>query len=233
MRFHSIAAVFCCALILPFSSYAKAAEEDAQIWFVRHAEAGNNVITTLTHHDDEFSYPLTAKGVAQANELVRNMKDENILKIYASARVRTIQTADAIAFDHGLPLELAPEMVEVDLGAQVGEENPYEIWASVADQWEANPDYRYRDGESLTELRNRVSIFVKQLVERHKEDNGIIVVVAHGGSIRMGVLPACENQITVKGIKQPRLDNTGVLKTRVEGGKLICESFGGKVIAIH
>lgn len=232
MNFKYLMAILCSLVMLPVSACADDAK-GAQIWFVRHAEAGNNVMTTLTHYDTEFSYPLTAKGVAQANELAKNLKGEDIIKVYASARVRTIQTADAIAFDHELPLELAPEMVEVDIGAQVGEENPYEVWASVADRWEANPDYRYREGESLTELRDRVAAFVKQLAEEHKNDDGIIVVVAHGGSIRMGVLPNCDNQITIKSIKKPMLHNTGILKTRIHDGKLICESFAGEAIGIN
>jgi len=231
MQFHYIATMLCCALMLPFSSFAKAAEEGAQIWFVRHAQAGNNVVNTLTHSDDAFSYPLTAKGVAQANRLAEELETANIVKIYASARVRTIQTADAIAFSHELPIELAPQIVEVDLGARPGDK-PYELWASVADRWESNPDYRYRDGESLTELRGRIATFVKQLAESHKNDNGIIVVVAHGGSIRMGVLPNCDNQITIESIKEPMLPNTGILKTRIHDGKLICESFAGEAISI-
>lgn len=231
MNIKATVVIICLTLILPITGIAKDTS-NAEIWFVRHAEAGNNVVTRLTHEDNGFSYPLTAKGVKQANALAQELASVNVLKIYASARVRTIQTADAIAFSHALPIELAPQMVEVDLGARPGDK-PYELWASVADEWENNPDFRYKNGETLTELRQRVAPFIEQLIQQHANDSGVVVVVAHGGSIRMGVLAQCDNRITIQSIKKPLLPNTGILKARVHNGKLICESFAGKPIAMQ
>lgn len=81
----------------------------------------------LEKFDEGVSYPLTAKGVAQANRLATALDDEPVIAIYTSTLLRTVQTTDAIAFRKGLTLNLAPEIVEIGVGLKAvpGGENAF------------------------------------------------------------------------------------------------------------
>src|SRR5690606_15020450 len=86
-----------------------AAANDAplQIWFIRHVQSVLNVPgTALTVPDRGVSYPLTRHGMEQARTLAESLSGAPIRKVYTSTHLRAIQTADAIALDHLLPLQL-------------------------------------------------------------------------------------------------------------------------------
>lgn len=88
-----------------------------QIWFIRHAESEINVPgSPRPVPDGGVSYPLTRKGVEQAKALAEATATAPVVAVYTSTYLRAVQTADAVAFRHDLPLTLAPEAVEVDLG---------------------------------------------------------------------------------------------------------------------
>src|SRR5688500_399823 len=91
-----------------------------RVWFVRHAESEINLLTGPGAPDEGVSYPLTQKGIRDAIELAESLHDVPVAAVYASTRLRAIQTADVIAFSKSLPLRLAPEAVEVRFGTKPG-----------------------------------------------------------------------------------------------------------------
>ena len=104
-----------------------------QIWFVRHAESEINVPTRPhTVPDGGVSYPLTQTGVEQATALSQAMASAPVTTVYSSTYLRAIQTADAIAFRHGLTLSLAPEAIEIDLGLKRDSEDVREVYGELA-----------------------------------------------------------------------------------------------------
>jgi probable phosphoglycerate mutase len=206
-----------------------AAAKPVEIWFVRHAESEVNVAKQpLTAPDDGVSYPLTANGVAQANKLAATLKDVPVTTIYSSTRLRTLQTADAIAFNQGLTLNLAPEIVEIGAGShsQPGALGSMEQIEAVMKQWAAGDDQVRLGGENLRDIRRRVMPFWQRLVAKHNADQGVIVVVTHGG-IMTFVLPVICNNMSVDFTTRHPMPNTGVVKAELKSGALYCKDWNG------
>lgn len=200
-----------------------------EIWFVRHAESEVNVVTQhLSEPDDGVSYPLTAAGMAQANKLAASFKDVPVTAIYSSTRLRTVQTADAIAFGKGLPLRLAPEIVEIGVGAPTppGTEAEWAQVKAVMARWAAG-DQEVRFGnENLGDVRRRFSSFWERLIDGHREDRGVIVVVTHGGVMSFALPSLCRNMPAEVPLRHP-ISNAGVVKTEFSGDSLRCKNWNG------
>lgn len=93
-----------------------ASTDEFNVLFIRHAESVVNVAPEPGVLDDGVTYPLTALGVSQLSTLVHELSNIDISAIYSSTRLRCLQTADGIALDHGLTINLAPEIVEWMVG---------------------------------------------------------------------------------------------------------------------
>ena len=60
--------------------------------------------------------PLDANGLMQAQAIARELKTELPQRVESSPRLRTLQTARAIAAKCNCPLRIAPELDELDFG---------------------------------------------------------------------------------------------------------------------
>ena len=75
-----------------------------RVLFIRHAESQINELRAIEipgqplPPDSGVSYPLTQEGTQQAIALAELLRDVDLQAIYASTRLRALQTADAIAF---------------------------------------------------------------------------------------------------------------------------------------
>lgn len=217
------------AIAAPVAATKKSAAEPVEIWFIRHAESEVNVLDEPSGAADEgVSYPLTVKGMAQANQLAAALKDVPVTTIYSSTRLRTVQTADAIAFSKGLALNLAPEIVEIGVGLRhaPGGESAMKETMAVMEQWKRGNDEVRFGSENLRDVRRRFMPFWERLLARHSGDDGVIVVVTHGG-IMSFVLPVlCEN-MPVSFTTRHLIPNTGILKTELKSGQLSCNEWNG------
>ena len=161
----------------------------SEIWFVRHAESELNV-DTLPHPvpDEGVTYPLTRNGVRQASALADTLASTPLTTIYSSTRVRAIQTADALAFRHGLSITLAPEAAEIDLGIALDAPDGSQLYRELVDKWLVDKDLNARlgSGESFADAQRRFLPFVRELMNRHADDTGIVVVISH--SAMLGLL---------------------------------------------
>ena len=151
-----------------------------QIWFVRHAESEINVPgSPRPVPDGGVSYPLTRKGVEQAKALAQATAATPILAIYTSTHLRAVQTADALAFRHDLTLQLAPEAVEIDLGIKPGSaEDARAVYLELARKWTVERDLeaRHGDGESFADVQRRFLPFVREVMNRHSQDSGVVMI---------------------------------------------------------
>jgi len=200
-----------------------------QIWFVRHAQSEINIPNSPRPvPDGGVSYPLTLLGVQQANALAEKLAAVPIVKIYASTQLRAIQTADAIAFKHTQTLSLAPEAVEINLGIVPGRDNLNEVYGRLARRWLIDKDdpYRHGDGESFAQVKHRFEPFAQTLVERHKNDNGVVVLVSHGATLAF-MMPSLVANVPAQFALTHPLPNTGIVKTELRDGKLICTEWAG------
>lgn len=114
------------------------------------------------------------------------LRDEAVSMIYASPRLRTRETAWAIAGFHRAPVRVARELGEIDFGdfegrryVEVAVAEPEAYW-----RWMEKPtEMEFPNGESFAGMRRRVEHCYSELVERHRGET--IVVVAHGAVNRV------------------------------------------------
>lgn len=207
-------------------SFAGGAKKPLEIWFIRHAESEVNVASKPGVPDEGVTYPLTVKGVAQANQLADTFEDVPVTAIYSSTRLRTLQTADAIAFRKGLALNLAPEIVEIGVGADASSGGGLEAVMAIVERW-MQGEHEVRFGkESLIDIRRRVMPFWERLMATHGTDEGVVVVVTHGGIMGL-VLPVLCDNMSVDFTSNHPMPNTGVLKTELRGDTLRCTDWNG------
>ena len=159
-----------------------------KILFVRHGITKNNKLKVL--NGQRGNEPLEPEGFAQARETAKKLPDD-LVKIYASDMIRTIQTAETINEMLGLEITTCPELREVDFGSLTGK--PYKDSAgnfldlpgfSWKDWENLNYDLTPLQGESASDVKNRVLKFIDYVKKIHKADDKILVVT-HGGILRL------------------------------------------------
>ena len=201
-----------------------------QIWFIRHAESEINVPgNPRPVPDGGMTYPLTRKGVDQAKALAQATADAPIVAIYSSTYLRAVQTADAVAFRHDLTLTLAPEAVEVDLGIKPGsQEDPRAVYAELARKWTVEKDVeaRHGEGESFSDVQRRFLPFVREVMNRHAQDSGVVVIVAHAATLGFMVPVLASNVPADYALLHP-MPNTGIVKTELRDSRLFCIDWLG------
>ena len=142
------------------------------IYVVRHGETEWNAINKVLGRTD---MPLNDKGIKQANEIARSLKDKKIDVFLCSPLCRARQTADAISKELGIRYEIDDRLIEQDFGSFEG------INRFDAEYQKAKREYfvRYPGGESYFDMAARVYSLIKEL-------NGTnALLVTHGGICRM------------------------------------------------
>ena len=161
-----------------------------QIWFVRHAESEINVPgNPRPVPDGGVPYPLTRKGVEQAKalaEATRCRADRGDLHEHSAAgrsdcrRRRLPPRADADAGSRGgrsRPRASKP-------GSQ---EDPRAVYVELARKWTVDKDFeaRHGEGESFADVQRRFLPFVREVMNRHAQDSGVVMIVAHAATHRL------------------------------------------------
>jgi broad specificity phosphatase PhoE len=153
-------------------------------YILRHAdkEWGNHYNPKLRHQDE----PISRRGQEQAQKLVAYFADKEISKIYISAYQRTGQTSAPLAGHLNLLPIVDERLNEIDNGlfdgtseAEIGQKFPAE-WQALR---ERRSDFRFPEGETGEEARERVVAFLDEKRETHGDEN--IIVVCHDGLIRI------------------------------------------------
>jgi len=230
--FGTLATTLACAALTAAALPAFAAETSGalQIWFVRHAESEINVPgSPRPVPDGGVTYPLTRKGVEQAKALAEATADVPIVAIYTSTYLRAVQTADAVAFRHDLTLSLAPEAVEVDLGIKPGStEDSRAVYVELARKWTLDKDLeaRHGEGESFADVQRRFLPFVREVMNRHGQDSGVVVIVAHAATLGF-MVPVLANNVPADYAVLHPLPNTGIIKTALRDSRLVCIDWLG------
>lgn len=209
---------------------AAAGDAPLQIWFIRHGQSVLNVPGTVrTVPDRGVSYPLTRHGMEQARTLAESLSGAPIRKVYTSTHLRAIQTADAIALDHLLPLQLAPEAVEIDLGvAPDSSQDIGAVYAELTRKWliEKDLEARHGGGESFGDVQRRFLPFVREIMNRHALDTGIVVIVAHSATLGL-MVPVLANNVPADFSLRHPVPNTGIIKTELRDSRLFCIDWAG------
>jgi len=220
--------------VLPAASPEVSTDRPVQFWFIRHGESEINV-AAMAHPvpDAGVSYPLTRAGVQQALTLANALAATPITTIYTSTRLRAIQTADAIAFRQGLNLTLAPEAIEMELGIPIDATDGRQLYRGLLQKWLIEKDINARidAGESFADAQKRFLPFVRELMNRHANDTGVVIVVSHGATLGLFV-PVLAPNVPADYMMSHPLSNTSIIKTKLRDGKLFCTEWAGERIPI-
>jgi broad specificity phosphatase PhoE len=147
-----------------------------EIILARHGETEWNVQEVFRGRID---VELNQTGIKQAELLAEHLSHLKLDAVYSSPLKRALKTAEIIARDHKLEVEIAPALIDCDFGQWQGlrlqevKEKYKELYA----EWANSPHLvKIPDGESLNDVRERALGVVNEAVAKHK---GAIVLVSH------------------------------------------------------
>jgi len=173
---------------------------------IRHGETAWNVDTRLQGHLD---IGLNQRGQWQAQRAAQALADEDIAAIYSSDLSRARATAQAIADqcsgDTAGHVRLHTGLRERGFGIFEGQTYAQinADWPEESRRWrQRDPHFAPEGGETLAQLRERITHTVHALASQHI--GAQIVLVAHGG-----VMDALYRLATGQDIESPRTWDLG------------------------
>lgn len=183
----------------------------ATFLFIRHAESTTNAGTAATP-EELVNPPLTDLGRQQAIDLAVTLGGLDLTTIYVSSFQRTALTIAPTAALFGLTPHVVPEIREWSFG-----DGPLDI-AAITDmvgEWlTGNTAARIAGvptSESLDELNARVVPAYNAIIARHADEDGVVAIIGHGGSIAW-TMPTFAANVTLPFAVQNGLNNTGIVK---------------------
>ena len=172
--------------------------EATRIIAVRHGETAWNVDARI---QGQLDIGLNDTGRWQAKKVGEALATEPITAVYSSDLGRAHQTAQSISEVKGIPVVADEGLRERSFGLFEGKTftEIHETWPDHAQNWRKRiPEWAPPEGgESLLQLRERVTKTMQSLASRHPGEQ--IVVVAHGG-----VLDALYRVATGQEVNSPR-----------------------------
>ena len=186
----------------------------ASFLFIRHAESTSNA-NTATTVQEVIDAPLTPLGQQQAIDLAGLLAGYDITTIYTSALQRTQQTIAPTAALFGLtPIEDARTnewyIGDVTSLAELAAANPLSIigaWAAGNTSAKA----ALPNAESLDDLAARVVPAWTEIINLHKDEDGVVVLVGHGAETGM-VMPYFAQNVTPQFAFSHGMHNTGIIQ---------------------
>lgn len=192
---------------------------------VRHGESTWNTLGLAQGHNDLAE--LTSRGLRQAADAAEAFRGRAVRALYASDLRRALQTAAAFAEVLRLPVFADARLRERSLGVLEGSPS-VTIGPSVtglSGGRVANPDTRPAGGESVRDLYQRAAAFADELTGDSGDQDGDVVVVAHGGTLR--VLNAYARGVRVEEMAWEPLENARILRIPGFGANPCTQSRGG------
>lgn len=159
-----------------------------RIHLVRH---GQVIGHDQPRYNGQTDVALTDLGIEQYHRLKERLAENRISACYTSDLSRCTMGAEIICGQFGLEPVHRNELRELNIGIWEGL-----TWSEITERW---PDewrarladlvnYRVPRGENLMDVEQRVMPVIKEIVERHKEQE--VLVVGHGGVNRIILLNA-------------------------------------------
>ena len=186
-------------------------------WFlVRHGETDWNLTGRGQGQSD---VPLNARGRAQAQATAARLRPLRFSAAYASDLGRVMRTAQPIMRGRELPLITLPALRERSYGAwegltdaEIAARDPQRHAARLS----GGVSWAPPGGESMQHLFTRVAAAVDRLRNAHAGDDGNLLLVAHGGSLRAAIVRLLE--LPPASMWRFALDNCGLSVITVFAG---------------
>ncbi len=143
-----------------------------KLHIVRHGETNYNVLG-LNNADPSIDVHLTPQGIAQAQQLAKKLRHENLDAIYVSELPRTRQTAEHINHFHHLPIIIDKRLNDINTGFEGQNVSEYHALRSTA----TDPfTYKPPQGESSQEVFSRTQTFLNDL--RNTDYQNILIITS-------------------------------------------------------
>jgi broad specificity phosphatase PhoE len=158
----------------------------SRLLLVRHGESTWNAGRRI---QGQLDPPLSARGLAQAQEVAERFAGHRLEGLYCSDLDRASRTAELIGAAVGLEPVNDPGLREIALGAWEGKtrEELIEEYPELWERWSREPDWDLvPGGEGAGPFAERVDATLERLRERHPR--GDVLCVTHGGVIQVAVL---------------------------------------------
>ena len=182
---------------------------------VRHGETDWNRDGRWQGHSDTH---LNEAGREQARSVAAEVGEVDV--VYSSDLARARETADIIAEELGVEVHVDARLRERSFGAWEGL-TAAEIEADFSDshaRWRAGNGAGADDAEPFDAFGARVRAFLADALERHPDET--VLVVAHGGSIRVIHALASGLDYVRDHRSIPGVANCAVAKYAIQDGKL-------------
>lgn len=159
-----------------------------RLYLIRHGQVEGHEQRRYNGHAD---VALTDLGVEQYHLLKDRLADTHISACYSSDLTRCRIGAGIICEQFGIEPVHRPELREVSVG--IWESMTWqEIQSRWPDEWQARlndlVNYRVPEGENLLDVEARLMPVVREILERHRGQE--ILLVGHGGVNRIILLHA-------------------------------------------
>jgi len=186
-----------------------------RIVLLRHGESVANKDRIIQGHAD---YPLTEKGISEAKDAAKILKSQYGFfdKIYSSDLIRATETARIVSseFDN-IEVIFDNRLREFDLGifsnratASLTQEEK-----DLIDNTYINHDFQIPEGESLNNMKKRISEALNSIINQI-DSKSTILIVGHGGTLYhilhhiLGVFPETDDWFKNCSINEIVLDDS-------------------------
>jgi broad specificity phosphatase PhoE len=161
--------------------------EPTTFYFVRHGESEANAAGRFAGRSDS---PLTERGRQQAEAVAIALTATPFDRIVATPLHRSLDTAKVIAERRNMPVDVEPDLVEIDVGDMTGT-----AWDEVRmlPEWRDDGFVAWPNGETLDQVLQRSLGALRRLARENP--SGTVLVIGHGGVTRilvshfLGILP--------------------------------------------
>lgn len=155
-----------------------------KIFFVRHGKDDENF------RGGWSNLGLVPKGVLQAEQLATYIRDNyeeyGIKKIVSSDLLRAKETAEILAKELDVSVTTDVGLREADNGDLAGMPNEEALQKYPGLFWNLlKPEECYPNGESPNRFYIRIKMWFEVFLKEHKDADGNILVVTHGGVINV------------------------------------------------
>jgi broad specificity phosphatase PhoE len=148
----------------------------AELILARHGETAWNVEKVFRGRAD---VNLDEVGVEQAELLGKYLNHWKLEAIYSSPLSRALDTANIVARDHKIAINIAEGLIDLDYGdwQSLPEQEVKRLYPDILKEWHNNPQkVRMPGGESLGDVRGRAAQVVNGVLSRHQ---GSVLLVSH------------------------------------------------------
>lgn len=157
-----------------------------RLYIVRHGQSKWNLESKIQGSTD---IELSEEGIKQAYSLAKRLKYEKIDIIYSSNLSRAYKTAEIIAKEFNIKVNILHELREITFGVWEGLTNIEieNLYKEKYHTWKTDPTkVVIENAETLKQLQDRILKGIYPLIEKNKDKN--ILIISHGTSIKALIL---------------------------------------------